>query len=460
MGTTEILARFVANTTFDTLPEAAVKVAKRQILDTVGVALLAHEEPTARIALNFLREVAARPRARVIGYGFKTSIPDVAFADGILAHALDFDDVGGCDHTSCVLVPTILAAGEPHDISGRDFIEAYILAWEVGAKLFSAYPRGSVLTGTGSSMHDVGFHTNGIFGTIAACAAAAKIFRLNVEQTRMAFGIAAAQAAGIYQNVGSMANPLTAGNAARCGVVSAMLAKEGFTGDATIMEAEYGFLRAFSCGAAYDLNNVIQSLGNPYDIVSPGPGIKLYPACSGTHAGIAGVLQLIKEGHIIPGQVAEIESIELDCQARMMTAHPTARTGLEGKFHNPFTVAMALLDGEVNQAQFNEGRVLDPRTQELMKKVKHVPRKSKSDPLVVSIKMRDGRVFSATVTKRPGYVGNPPPDDVVYQKYLHCASKVLSASAAESSLKLLQNLDKVKNIKELIDTITLPGIEK
>jgi 2-methylcitrate dehydratase PrpD len=453
MGTTERLAEFVVNTNFDAMPEAAVNIAKRQILDTVGVALLAYDEPASNIAIKYIRTLAAKPKARVLGYGFKTSSPDVAFVDGIMAHGLDFDDIGGYDHPSCVLTPAVLALGEEVNASGQDIIEAFILGFEVGTKAFSAYAMPVSSTSTGGSLHDRGFHGTGIFGAIATTAAAAKILGLDVKQTRNAFGIAAAQAAGIYQNTGSMANPLTIGNAARAGIISATLAKQGFTGDDTILEAEFGFLRAFSGEAGYDLRKVTENLGNPYTLVTPGPGLKAYPCCAGTHAAIDAALQIRNEGHITPDQIAQIDCIEADCHARMLTAHPNPRTGLEAKFNTPFTIVMALFYGEVNQSQFNETMLFKPSTQELLKKVKHTPKNNKSDPQVVNIRLRDGRSFSTSISKHTGAVGTLIPDEAVYRKYVRNASKALSANAVESSLDTLKNLEKVGHIKELIDQV-------
>lgn len=457
MGATEKLASFVVNTNYAGLPPEAIKTAKKQILDTVGVSLFTCKEPIGEIIMEYVKEVAAKPQARVIGYGFKTSSPDVALADGTLAHGLDYDDVGGYDHPSCTLVSAILPLSEEHNASGQDVIEAFVLGYEVGTRLFSAYTPRVPLPGTGMSIHEKGLHGTGIFGAVAAAASCAKILRLDMHKTIMAMGIAAAQAAGIWQSAGTMSKPLMVGNAARIGLVSARLAQKGFTGDDTFIEAPAGFLKAFSGGTEYYVEKVTENLGSSYSIVSPGPGIKVYPCCGGTHSAIDGMLKIVREHHITPEQVESVESIGMDCNPHLLALRPSPRTGYEAKFNVPFTAAMALLHGEVTQSQFNEATLFDPGTQEVMKKIKHTQKISRTEPLVVTVKLKNGQSYTATVAKATGHVGNPLTDETVYNKYLQCAAKMLTASNAERSLEMLQNLDKVKNIKQLMDVVTLPS---
>ncbi len=456
MGATQQLADFVVDTRFEDLPAAAVRVARRQILDTVGVSLYSFEEPAARITIDFLKETAAAPRARVIGYGFASGTPEVGFADGILAHALDYDDVGGFDHPGCILTSTALPLAEQYGLSGKDIIEAYVIGYEVGTRIFAAYSTESVTGGTGMSVHEKGLHGTGIFGTVAAAAAAAKLLRLDAEQICRAFGIAGAQAAGIWQNAGTMAKPLMVGNAVRCGIVSAVLAKKGMTADTTIIEAPLGFLKAFSGGAPYNVSVVTANLGSAYSIISPGPGIKVYPACGGTHAAIDAALKIVREHHISADDIASIDSIGVDCSPILVGLRPLPTVGFQGKFSVPFTVAMALLDGEVNQSQFNDARLNDPRTQAIMKKVKHTPRASRQEPQVLMIKMKDGRSFTASVARATGLVGNPLSDEAVYQKYRECAAKALKPRAIDTSLAMLQELESLANVKPLMDLIA-PG---
>ena len=161
----------------------------------------------------------------------------------------------------------------------------------------------------------------------------------------MALGIAASLASGLQQNFGSMTKPLHAGWAARSGVVAAQLAARGFSADAEALEGPGGFLRAMSGGAEPDLAP-FDALGEPFEIVSPGVGVKLYPCCYATHRAIDAVLELRAEHGIAPANVAEVR-VEVNRGGLLPLRVEPPATGLEGKFSLEYCLAAALLDGGV-----------------------------------------------------------------------------------------------------------------
>ena len=274
----------------DSVPAEAVKWAKWGILDSTGVAVAGATTEMAVIVNDYLNFVGGNPQARVIGLGTATNLPEAAMANGTLAHALDFDDVGGFGHPTAVLAPVIYALAEVAKPSGKEALAAYVAGYEVGNCLADRNTFGKIDT---KSWH-LGWHPTGPYGTIGATCTAARLLRLTREQTMHAMGIAASEACGIQKNFGTMTKPLHAGLAARNGVFAALLAQRGFTADPDALGGEQGFLRAFKGAGDYTEELVCAQLGKTYALAR-GLVIKWYPACWSTHRATSGVIDLVKE---------------------------------------------------------------------------------------------------------------------------------------------------------------------
>ena len=187
MGTTEQIAKFVVDTSYNSIPGEAVRRAKDAIMDGLGVTLAGSVEPASRIIAEYVREMGSVPQAGVIGSGFKSSVPHAALANGTMAHALDYDDVLSLmtGHPTVPVLPVVLALGEVNHSSGKDVLGAYILGVEVEAR---------VGAGIGRRHYMVGWHSTATLGSLGAATAAAKMMGLNVTETRVALGIGASEA--------------------------------------------------------------------------------------------------------------------------------------------------------------------------------------------------------------------------------------------------------------------------
>ncbi|MFC1864667.1 MmgE/PrpD family protein [Chloroflexota bacterium] len=452
MGTTEQIARFIVETRYAGIPAEAVRLAKDAILDGLGVTLAGSIETAGKIITQYVREVGGASQAGVIGGGFKTSAPQAALANGTMAHALDYDDVlwlmGG--HPTVPVLPVVLALGEMYHCSGRDVLEAYIVGVEVEARIGS---------GIGSRHYAVGWHSTATLGTLGATAAAARMLGLSVPETRMALGIAASEAGGLRQNFGTMTKPFHAGNAARNGLVAAMLAQKGFTADENILENPFGFCFVLGGEGEYSLEMMTKSLGDPFAVVNPGLDMKPYPCCRITHRCIDAILHIIEEYHPAVAEVAGVEC-QTSLDSPQVLIHHQPRTALEGKFSMEYCMARALLDGEIQMAQFTEEKVLDPRAQELLQRVKYVHAESVEGrllPEVVTVRLRDGRQHSHEVLIAKGAPENPLTTEELMAKYRDCACLVFPLEATERSLELVSHLEEIKDIAELADLLTSKG---
>ena len=453
MSITERFAGFVVETSFDTLPEEAIAKAKNATLDCLGVILSAVNDPIGKIIIKYVKEKGGGLEAGVVGGGFWTSAELAGLANGTMSHALDYDDTGlSVGHPSICIVPTGLSFGEKLRSSGKEILEALIVGYEI---------EGKIGFGSNYSQAENGIHGSALFGTMGAAAVAAKLLKLDVSQVRSAFGIAASQVAGLLKNAGTMTKPLHAGNACRAGIMSAILAKEGFSSDLNIIETPKGYGDTFIGKGNYDEEKMIRSLGKPFHIVSPGVVVKKYPCCMLNHRALDAILQLIEKNNINYKQVA---AVIVGVPENIFPLRPDAHTGFEGKFCLPYNMAAALVDGKVDLGTFTDEMVQRPVVREVMSKVQlqvreDVPIYSGStlpgragNP--ITVKLKDDRVFENQVNVPRGSPEAPLTIEELCDKYRDCAKGVLSPKQVERSVELLLTLEEVKNVGELMKVVT------
>src|SRR3990167_526260 len=208
MSATARLAEFVVKTSFEDCPAAAIARGRRAAPDALGVRLAGVGEPAACLVRRVARAEGGARLATVIGTRLVTAPGWAALANGTAGHAHDFDDTNFAlmGHPSVPLLAAALAAGEAEMADGRAVVLAYVLGFEVGAALGIA---------VNPAHYTRGWHATSSIGTLGCAAAAARLLRLDVEQTRHALALAASHASGIKENFGSMTKPYHAGHAPR-----------------------------------------------------------------------------------------------------------------------------------------------------------------------------------------------------------------------------------------------------
>jgi 2-methylcitrate dehydratase PrpD len=456
MALTEQLAHRIAETTYEQLPPAAVTQAKRALLDTIGVTLAGHREEAGRIITLWVQDAGGSQEATVLGTALYTSPALAALANGTLGHCLDFDDVTAHlrGHPSVVVAPVVLALGEALGASGTEVLTAFVLGIEVEAKI------GKAMT---SALPRHGWHPTAVIGTLGATAAAAKMLALEGPQIQAALGIAASTAGGLRQNFGTMTKPLHAGEAARSGVEAAQLAQRGFTADRHILEERFGFFNTFVGAGEFDLDVVLQDFGTPYEIVSPGIGVKPYPSCRQTHRGIDAMLELVHTHHLQADEVSEIVC-EMSARAQDFLIHHRPQTGLEGKFSMEYCMAAALLHGQMGLAQFSDASVQDPRAQALLQRVRFEhPDQDAADwdtpmPDIIKVVLHDGRHVQQRVDIPQGDPELPLSWEALVAKFQDCAAGVLAAEQIQEAVQHLAHLEDLPTLQPLMATLTRAGV--
>ncbi len=434
-------------------PAAARAAAARAFLDTVGVTHAGAAEPAARIVQDVIAAHRAGP-CSVIGTASSASAANAALANGTAAHALDYDDMCfvSLAHPSAPLVAAALAAGELARSSGRALLDAYIAGFEIEGRLVRVMnPR----------HYQRGWHCTSTLGTIGAAAAASRLLGLDAAQCAHALAIAASEASGLKENFGTMVKPLHAGLAARNGVLAAQLAKAGMTASGGAIDGPQGFLAAMD-GEQRALDASAADLGTRWEIVDTGITVKLYPSCAGTHPTLDALLDLRRRDGFTGGDVEAID-VGVDAIVPTILIYDRPASGLEGKFSLPFCAASAIVDGGVGIDTFTPAQLARPEILAVQSRVTMTvdPALDPSAPSLtqanVAVRLRDGRVLTASANGARGYPERPASDDELGAKFMSCATQVLSAARAAEALDAMKRIASVDDTRALTAKLIVHG---
>lgn len=445
----ELAARVVA-TSFEDISEPARHYARIGFLDTVAVGIAGADDEASRIARRVVRGSAGE--ALVWGTGERVGALEAAFANGVAANVLDFDDctdnLGG--HPSSPILPALIALAEETGASGRDVLVAYVVGFEIETCL-----------GRGVNFHhyEKGWHPTATLGVFGAAAACAKLMGLDAPQTTHALGLCASLAAGVKSNLGSMAKPMHVGNCSRNGLLAARLAAEGFTSNADALEHHQGFLEVFNGAGHYDIGRILAKWGTPWDIEMPGIAIKQYPCCLSTQAVVDAMIRLAQDHDLRPDAVARIDA-RISGRRLEHTDRPAPRSALDAKLSAQYVLARALMDREVTLSHFEGDRYRDGDVREVMKLVHLRPLDDgtlarEGDFFAdVAITLRAGGTVAGSIDRPAGHhAGVPLGADKLKAKYEACVRHRLTGEQIDGFYGSVRSIEQAARIREVMSHI-------
>ena len=432
---TRTLARFVATHPSRGWSDAVDHEAHRTFLNWVGCAVGASRHETVERALAALSEFSGPREATVLGRRDKLDIMLAALMNGTTSHTFDFDDthLKTIIHPSGPVASAILALAERKPVKGADFLHAFVLGVETECRIGNAvYP----------SHYDVGWHITATAGVFGAAAAAGRLLGLSQQQMVWALGIAATQSSGLREMFGSMVKPMHPGNAARNGLLAALLASKDFTSAEQGIEGRRGFANVLA--TERNFAEITEKLGETWEIA-----LNTYkPFACGIveHPAIDGCIQLRNDHNLKAG---DIESISLGVHPLVLelTGKKTPQAGLEGKFSVYHSCAVAILHGAAGEAQYSDDAVRDPGVIALRDRVTAtVDRAMHEDQVRVSIKLKSGKTLEKYVEHAVGSLDRPMSDADLEAKFRGLAQGILSRSETEKLIRLCWDVGKLEDV--------------
>ena len=433
---------------FEALPRDVVHTAKRLIVDTVGCALGGYWSEPARIARDLAATVRSSEPVTVIGSGERTSVDLATFANGVMIRFLDFNDgytsTGESGHPSDSIA-AVLSTAELRRRSGRETIAATVLAYEVFCRICDQ-----------ADLKPLGFDHVTV-GGIASTAAAARLLGLRREEIEQALNLGIAPNVALYQtrigNV-SMWKGCAYANASRNAVFAAMLAARGMTGPSPVFEGVGGYFKAVTRKPFH-----LDAWGgatHPYKILEA--SIKRFPLGQYSQTVVEAALRL-REKIGSPGSIAEIRIETVTTAIRLMAGdadkwEPATRESADHSM--PYTVAVALLHGEVEEKHFGERYLRNPAIRALTRlvKVKATEEADRRMPEAMLCRMQivldGGETHETIVEYHKGHWKNPMSDDEVEAKFRRLAAEVLTPEQIERLLEKLWTLEELPDAGEIV----------
>ncbi len=446
----ERLAQYAVELRYDALTPEAIHETKRRVIDSFATAVGAMPSSAFAVARHCASRVSGNPGASLIGGG-TSSIEWATFVNGLLIRYLDFND------TYLSLEPAhpsdnlaaVFSVGEAYQRTGRDFITAAVLAYEIQCRFCDA---------ASLRKHGVDHVT---YGAISSTIAASKLMNLTEVQTTHAIGIAGVCNTALRQTrSGELSDwkGCAFANAARNGVFAAMLAADGLSGPAPIFEGDLGFFKLVS-KQAFDLPPLGGEAKNTDGFMINKTYIKYWPAEYHSQSAIDAALQLRSE---LNGDVSVVETIQIEtfeASYNIIGKYPqawTPRTRETADHSLPYCTAAALFDGDVTLDTFDEARFTDPTLVAFTGKVKvlHDPtldaRYPNGIPNRITLILNDGRRLVKEVEFPRGHAHNPMTDSEVEAKFRRVVESKYGSTKASEMLARCWELDKLTNLTELI----------
>ena len=435
---TRALARFVATHPTRGWSDAVEREAHRTLLNWLGCAVGAARHEATKAALAAVQMLQPAPQAAVLGRRERVDMASAALVNGIASHTFDFDDT----HLKTIIHPAgpvasaLLALAEVQGASGRALIDALVLGIDVSCR------KGNLMY---PAHYDRGWHITGSTGMLGAAAGCARLLGLDEHQTTMALGIAASQPVGLREQFGTMTKPLHPGAAARAGLMSALLARHGYTASARALEAPRGYAQVVSTECAW--HEATDELGARFEISFN--SYKPYACGIVIHPSIEACVRLREQG-VSPAQIERIE-LKVHPLVLELTGKKEPADGLAAKFSVYHGCAAGLIFGRAGEAEFADAVVSRADVVALRRKVAaSVDERIAEDAVEATAWVTDGRRVQVVVEHALGSTERPMSDAALDAKFHGLADPALGAPRCHELIEACRHAAGAPDLRRLV----------
>jgi 2-methylcitrate dehydratase PrpD len=440
---TRALATFAAGFDGSTIPSAVRHETRRALVNGLGAGLGAALRPELTIPLEVLAAQGAPGNFSVIGRSERLAMLDAAFVNGIAINSLDFDDthLPTVIHPTAPIAPGIIALAERGGITGRALIDAFAIGIEVACRLGNAVP----------GHYARGFHITATCGIFGATAAAGRLLGLDTDRMCAAFASAGGQAAGLVENLPTLAKSTSIGGSARGGLLAALLAERGWSGGPQTIEGRFGFARVLA--DQFNPAAITDGLGMQWEVLKndykPYPcGVVLNPvldACLALAESDAidttKIEGITVHGHRLLGVRAD-RGVVTDGQLTRLSIHHCA--------------AISFVHRRAGVNEFTEAVASEPAIQALAGKVRY-----QEDPACavasarVVVRLTDGTEHAHNVAHAKGSAARPLTDADLEAKARLLAGQGAPACNIDRLINTLWHLDELPDANAIAQTMRI-----
>ncbi len=449
------LGEFVAPGGGVQLPAKLRRKVREHLLDTLGVSVAARRKAVATIANRAANRLGGAGRSSVWGWpSSKVCLLGAAFANGVAAHCLEYDDthLGAVIHPSSVVIPAAVAVAEARDTDLGRLLQAIGLGWEVACRL-------GLLAG--KDLDCRGFHVTGILGPFGAAAAVGNLLGLSPEKFSSALGLCCSQGSGTNQAMidGSWNKAFHAGWASQSGAASAFLADEGFLGSTYGLEGTHGLLPSLLPQITDSLKSVTAGLGRQW--VCSDIALKRYSCCHLIHACLDCVEELTGDGAVVVNEIDEViclvpEEI-VGLIGRPLNPTVPCPSVQAVRFSLPICMAMRLWGFAIGPQDFSEAvvnseaiRLLASRVRCIGKRFPDYPAKYSGE---VTLKLRSGPKRTAVVEHSRGTSQNPLSVGMLAEKFCRNVMGDLRVYEAQAFSQYMLTVEETEPVRRVLERL-------
>lgn len=418
------LAAFVAGTQFAALPATTQHSAKRVLLDATGVMMGASGMVDCTAPFIELARQSGEGQSRILGTSYRVPASAAAFANGALAHALDFEDTFELSpgHPNASLVPALLAVAQSGQaVSGKQFLTALAVGCDVSCRLALALEQ---------RLEVNGWYPPPIMAGFGAVAGVSNLLGLDADQVRNALSLALCQVTmpgEIKYSVVTQLRAVREAFPAQAAVQSALLARAGVIGLERPLEGQAGFYALYA-GGKFSSSTLLDRLGERFWIDTL--TFKPWPCCRGTHAYVQMALEMQRKHGFAADEIVELTA-SISAHMPMLFEPAESRyrpsSAIEGKFSIPYTLGLALVRGHITLDDFDPEDLRDPAVLAVAAKVKQELKPEGQRPPEsggeLTIVLKSGARHSMAIDDTIGAQSAPMSDNQLVAKFVDCAGR-------------------------------------
>jgi 2-methylcitrate dehydratase PrpD len=447
VSNTSYLASFATELHFADLPDEVVHKAKELTLDALGVQLAASTMPWSKLVYRYVQGQGGSPQSTVVNYGLRTTASNAAFANSAFGHGFEMDD----NHAqtslkgSAVAVPTALAIGEQRLASGKEFITALVMGYELMIRAVKTIAP---------SLWSRGNHPTGHVGALGAAVITGMLHQLDQNTLAHALGVAANHMVGfaeVHPSGRGHIKRIYGSMAAAGGIRAALLAAEGMTAPATTLDMGSGFLRSLDV-EENNAAHLTAELGSRWHILDVHH--KIY-AQDGFIQPMSEALERIRDSQSF--SIEDIDEIWIGTNSRakheVVGLITDPQTIVDAQFSASFSVALFLVKGGAGPREYTEENLRDPRIRALSKRVAlevddEIEREFQSTRprgAKVIIRLKSGKELKEQVN----HLRQMTPEDL-NAKFHALSSVVLDKDRGERVMREVHNLEGITSMTQLV----------
>jgi 2-methylcitrate dehydratase PrpD len=440
MTVTETLADFVVRNRLEDIPRDIYNEALRALVNYMGCAIGGANEPALNIAIETLLPFAREGETGILGRSETCDPLYASLFNGIGSHVHEYDDTlpKNYIHPSIPVASALFAFAGANQVTGRDFVQAFVLGFEIESRIGNAvYP----------AHYEAGWHITSTTGVLGAAAAIGKLLALDTRQMIWALGTAATQAAGIREMFGSMAKSFQPGRAAQNGYTSALLAKHNFTAGENVLEGPRGF--AAVTAANYDLDKALDQLGEHFELLDN--AYKPYACGLVVHPTIDACSQIRAQHDLDPNHV-EAVTVRVAPLVLDLCNQSDLRRALQSKYSIYHAAAIGLARGKGGLQEFTAEAVADPVLARLRSLTTAIPDDRVSeDQADVTVKLKDGEQIHFFLEASLGNVERPLSNAQLDEKFRDQSILVLPSDQVEELLAATWHIEDATDVRTVVE---------